>query len=185
EGQSDLRDDQPVSQPVRAAPHHAPRSALFERFGDFQARRLPRRREAKHHARAQRRQHGEQQRRAVQAHFSQARQIVGRRAQQRDDTELRQRHSQYRRRQRQQQVLHGELADHAPAARAQRGAYGHLPRAGRSPRQQQVRHIGARNQQHQPHRSQQQVERRAHSAHQPFLQRDGGEYFITGAVRVR
>ena len=184
EGQSDLRDNQSVPQPVRAASHHAPRSALFERFGDLQARSLPRRRQAEHDARNQRGQHGEQQRRAVQAHFSQARQIVGRHPQQRGDTELRQRHSQYRGRQRQHQVLHRELADHAPAARAQRVAHGHLPRARRSPRQQQVRHVGARNQQHQPHRSQQQIERRPHAAHQPFLQRDGGECFIPVAVRV-
>ena len=61
----------------------------------------------------------------------------------------------------QQGAFGKQLAGDPPRSRAQRSAYGHLAAARSGPREQQVRHVGAGDQQHQAHRTQQHIQRAA------------------------
>ena len=81
----------------------------------------------------------------------------------------------------QQQALRKELPDHPPEPCAQRGTYGNLPLAGRRARQQHVRDIGARDQQHESDRAHQHQQRRLNLTDHVLLQRS--HYYV--AVRAR
>jgi len=71
----------------------------------------------------------------------------------------------------QQQTLCEQLPHDAPAAGSHGSADGDFPLAASGARQQQVRNIRTGNQQHQPHRAQQDRQRRPNLAGQLFLQK--------------
>ena len=74
---------------------------------------------------------------------------------------------------REQERLDEELADQPPARRAERAPNGELPVPRRRLRQEQVRHVRARDQEQEPDRAQQDQQRRARRARERVLERHG------------
>jgi hypothetical protein len=70
------------------------------------------------------------------------------------------------------QTLGEELPDDAPAIRAERGPNGNLALSGRAARQQQVRDVGARNQEHERDRAREDEKGGPVLARQLFVERN-------------
>ena len=69
-------------------------------------------------------------------------------------------------------ALDHDLAEHRPAAGAERGSQGELPFPRGRPGQQQVGHVGAGDEQHQPHRAHQQEQSRPGMLYHVVQERD-------------
>ena len=74
--------------------------------------------------------------------------------------------------------------DEPPAARAERGADPHLAAAPGRARQQQVRDVGARDEQHQRDRAEQHQHPAAHLAHEMLVQRDDARAAARAPLRI-
>ncbi len=85
---------------------------------------------------------------------------------------------------REHRALRQQLPDHTIAARSQRKSNRDLALAPNGPHQQQVRQIGAGDQQNEPHRAQENKERRAHAARNIVRQQSGAGFQVLAHVRV-
>ena len=170
--QPDLRHDQRAAKlPVTHAARRAAAPVLVERFAKVDACSLQRGHEAKDDAGNHRQDHREHRDGPFHAN-----QLGAWQAGHCGTGE--QRHAPRRDQQanagadaRQHHALDNQLADEAPASGAHRGADGHLLLAAHGPRQQQVGHVGAGDEQHQRDRAQQQEQRRPHVLHHLILER--------------
>ena len=88
--------------------------------------------------------------------------------------------------QRQHETLHQELPQHAHSARAQRNANGHLFLSRRRARQQQVRNVGTRNQQHERNGRQQHPKCQTSTSGQLVVKRhDPKPELLIEPIRIR
>ena len=151
----------------------ARRSAPFqpERMRQIQPACLPRGSQAEDDAGGHRGGQGEQQNGPVDRYVVEPRQAFRNHAQQESFRAEQNRQTSRSTQQRKQQALGQQLPHQPLARRSQRLANRHLASSGAGPRQQQIRHVHAPNQQHQSHRAQQQHQRLANIADHVFLQR--------------
>ena len=83
-----------------------------------------------------------------------------------------------------QKALGQELPDDAAAAGAHRGAQCDFLSAGRSAREEKIRDVGVRDQQHADDRAKQDIQRGAHIADHVFTQRFGGDAEVGVRLRI-
>ena len=127
----------------------------------IQARRAPRGRQAEQHAGQQRDGQRERQHTPIQTEVNAAGQdsrvFVGQR-QERALAPEGEEHADRAAQRREQHTFGQQLPDQTPAPRADRQPHTDLCAAQGRPRQQQVRHVGAGNQQHQRHHDEQSID---------------------------
>ncbi len=145
---------------------------------------MPGRREAEDQARDQRDRQGEHQRRHIDRHFAESRQIRGRQRKQRRHSPARDDHAASSREQGKHHALSEHLPDQPHAAGADRRAHHQLASARRRAREQQVRDIGARNQQHERHRGEQHQQRLPRIADHDLLHRHNRDALLAVTERV-
>src|SRR5690348_1049131 len=132
---------------------------------------MDRRRESKNNSRQQRDAERPQQHRHVQTNTLQADEIAWTDRDQRLDSEPGETQTEYTPEQRQQQALVQQLSRDAHAPRSERRPQRDLLFTRRRLRQEQVRDIRARDQQHESNRAQHQPERPPHVAEKLFAER--------------
>ncbi len=170
--QSHFRNDQRAAQlPVTHAAGRAAAPVLVERFAEVHARGLQRGHEAKDDAGDHGQDHREHRDRPLHANQVGAREAGHRGTGEQRNAPRRHQQTNSGADARQHHALDNQLADEAPASGSDRGADGHLLLAAYSPRQQQVGHVGAGDEQHQRDRAQQEEQRRSHVLHHLILQR--------------
>ncbi len=147
----------PRIRPARP-PATARAALLLQRFAQIDARDLQRRRKSEQQAGRRRDAQGECQHPPIDAAFGKTRNVAWRERHQGVRAPLGEEQAGRAGHHSQHQAFGDQLAHDAAAAGAYRGANGDLPRTRSGPREQQIRYIRARDQQHQRHRSQQQVE---------------------------
>ena len=147
-----MSDDEQAAQPRLSAPAHDAACFFLQRRSHCRARGRQRRR----HAKDDGRQHAERERKQRHAHVRIGREIARRlvawqRREQHAAGPGREQQAQHGAGQREDATLHQVLANDARAARAEGEAKRDLLLTGGRPREHQVRDIGARDQQDEPH----------------------------------
>ncbi len=167
--QRDLRDHQRRPHAAMADAARSTPALFVERFPDIESGGLPGRHGAEDQAGDHREREGEQHHRPVDGNAVRARQRRDRRGRQ-------ERHQPHRQQQSAQPASAGEhqafdhqLPDDARATGADRQPDGHFLLPADRAREQQVGHIGARDQQHQRHGAEQHQQRRANVLHDLIL----------------
>src|SRR5579883_738966 len=117
----------------------------------MRSRRKPRRRRAKYHARNQRQQEGKSQHQQRWRHANRQKvRAVKRQGKQQPRRPHRHDQSHHAPANRQQHAFRQRLPDDLPPRCPERQPHRRLPASCHAPRQQQIRHVGARDQEHQP-----------------------------------
>ncbi len=167
----ELADDEDAAQARRASGGAGPARRLAHHRLQLGVRALNRRRQAEEHAGHDRQGGREREHGRVDVDGLQSRQA--RRADLHEGVDAPDRDQQAERAagRREQHALGQELPHQARAAGAQRAANGNLPLPDRRAREQQVRDVGAGDQQHEADRGEQRQQRRTHVADQIVVQR--------------
>ena len=150
----------PPRQRRRARPP-VPAAALLQRLGERRAQRVQRGREAEEECRRERERDREGDRAAVHGRGESARHVRGQPGLQQVEARLREQQAQARRGEREDEALGEELPREPAAAGAERRADGHLAVTALGAGEEQVRHVGARDQHQEPHRAREQQQRGA------------------------
>ena len=146
-------------------------ATLLERRHQLVDPRVNQRREPEHGAGGDRQQHGEQQDGRIDRHLVGSREAVGIQAHDGLDARAREDETERAAEQRQQDALGHELAEQPSAAGAERGADRELPASRLGAGDQQVREVGAGDQEHERDRSLEDPDRPPGAADNLLLQR--------------
>jgi hypothetical protein len=169
DGERHLADDERASR-IRAARADGTAAGGANRSRDAAAAGAQRRHEAEQHAGADRDHDREGEHAQIDRHLREARNAGRAERHQRPRAPRGSDEAGGPAEQAEQGALGEELADQAGAARAERRPDGDLARARLRPRQQQVRHVDAGDQQHEADRAKQHEERLPDVAHHPLMQ---------------
>ncbi len=154
-----LRHDERVTEALAAAAARDALGAVLERVGQIDAQRAQRRREAEEHARQERDDSREDENGEVEPDARDARDVGWIPPRHQSDAGVRQAKAEDRARGGQHEALRQELTQHPHPVGPERRAHGHLalPRLGA--REQQVRHVGAGDEQQETDRTEEQPDR--------------------------
>ena len=168
--QRDLGHDEYAARPGAAGTDRRSFPTLPQAVDQLDARDLQRRCEAEDEARHQRDRQREAQNGGVDPDFVEPRQVGRRQSHETKHAQPGEPHAADTSHERQQRALGEKLTDQSSAGRAYRRAHDHFTLASGRPCEQQVRDIGARDQQHEADGREQDVERLAGVADQEILQ---------------
>ena len=185
DGERDFGDDQHTACDAGACTRGGPLAALPQAVAEADLRHVKRRRQSEEKARHQRHREREDQHHAVDSNIADARERCGREGHEGQHPEPRQPDTQEARRQSEQRTFGEQLPDQSPARGADRGAHDHLARADAGARQEQVRHVGARDQEDHHDGAEQHVHSLANVADQQILQPDQRDGLALVARRIR
>ena len=155
----DLRRDQHAAETAPPARGSAVAAHVFQEDGEVGTRRHDRRGETEDEPRDERQPETEEQNADVHLHGAGARQIGGRDGHQRPDAPRAEQQPGGAAGQREHHAFRQQLAHQAPAPGAEGGAHRDFARSRRRAREQQVRDVDARDQQHEADRAEQDPER--------------------------
>ena len=153
ERQRDLRDNQPLAQSGPSAGRAAGR--VLERIVQIGTPGLPRGGQSEKNTRQHRDHRRKSQHARIKPDLCRARNAVAAHGQNQPHPAVSEQQTERAAGERQQHAFGEQLTDDPPPACAQRRAHGHFFLSPRRAREQQVRHVRAGDQQHQPHRAQQ------------------------------
>ena len=184
--QRELGGDEHPAKAIAARRSGRSSPGVLQRSVQIETSDAHRRREAEQEARRDAEDQGEEEHLAVDGDVAEPRDARRLQPLNRAHRNGRQRDAGGAAEQRQPDALGQQLAHDPKPARAHRGAHGHLALTRERSRQQQVRDIRARDQQHDPDRRQQHCQRRAHVAHHLLEQRhDRERQSAVGRVLLR
>jgi hypothetical protein len=179
----DLGDHEPVAHAVLAGADAAA-AGLLERLVQLRGERAPGRDDPERQPGHDGERRGHPEHDDVDPHLLDARHARRQRRQERLQPEVAEQHAGDGAQQRQQHALGQQLAQHARAAGPEREPHGDLALPVGGAREQQVRDVRARDQQHEGDRAQQQHQRGAHVADHGLVQRLDRHALLGVRVRV-
>ena len=164
DGERDLRNDEDLPEPPRPRSRAALARALLERLLDVGARAGEGRGQAADRGRQDRDQCREAEDGRAQAHAPEGREVRRREGDEELHAPAREEQAEGAAEKRQKQVLRHELPQDPRPRGAERRPDRELPDPGGPAREQQARHVGARDEQNERHRSEENEEDRPHLA---------------------